>query len=41
MNYAFTDEQAMFRDMFADFAAKEVEPRRSTWPTTKTCPPLC
>lgn len=27
MNYAFTDEQAMFREMFADFAAKEVEPR--------------
>ncbi len=27
MNYAFTEEQAMFRDMFADFAAKEVEPR--------------
>ena len=27
MNYAFTEEQAMFREMFADFAAKEVEPR--------------
>ena len=27
MNFAFTEEQAMFRDMFADFAAKEVEPR--------------
>lgn len=26
MNYAFTEEQAMFRDMFADFAAREVEP---------------
>lgn len=27
MNFAFTEEQAMFREMFADFAAKEVEPR--------------
>jgi hypothetical protein len=27
MNYAFTEEQAMFREMFAGFAAKEVEPR--------------
>lgn len=27
MHFAFTEEQAMFRDMFADFAAKEVEPR--------------
>ncbi|MFZ2489511.1 MAG: acyl-CoA dehydrogenase family protein [Anaerolineae bacterium] len=26
MNFAFTEEQAMFRDMFADFAAREVEP---------------
>ncbi|MER2600529.1 MAG: acyl-CoA dehydrogenase family protein [Caldilineales bacterium] len=26
MNYAFTEEQAMFREMFAGFAAKEVEP---------------
>ena len=27
MHFAFTEEQTMFRDMFADFAAKEVEPR--------------
>ncbi|MCS6843699.1 MAG: acyl-CoA dehydrogenase family protein [Caldilineales bacterium] len=26
MNFAFTEEQQMFRDMFADFVAKEVEP---------------
>lgn len=26
MNFAFTEEQQMFREMFADFVAKEVEP---------------
>ncbi len=27
MDYSFTEEQQMFRDMFADFVAKEVEPQ--------------
>ena len=27
MNYSFTDEQQMFRDMFSGFVAKEIEPQ--------------
>ncbi len=27
MNYSFTDEQQMFRDMFSSFVAKEIEPQ--------------